>query len=179
MLFFFVCSLFDKELAYIDRLIDEDIRNNSAWNQRFFIVKQMGFTADVLEKECRYVMKCIDKAKRNESAWNYLKGILRQTPTAALGANPEVVEFCENLYANECRSPHLLTYLLDLYTERCFRYSLSKEEQSVYREKVCLLCEELATKYDVIRKKYWLYIGEQLKIQFDEGLFDQPNIVKL
>jgi len=30
-------NLFDKsELEYIDQLLSEDIRNNSAWNQRMF-----------------------------------------------------------------------------------------------------------------------------------------------
>lgn len=168
VLFFSECSLFEKELAFVDRLIDEDIRNNSAWNQRFFVVKHMGFKLHVIEEECRYAIKCIDKAKLNESAWNYLKGILRQTPTAALGANPEVVQYCENLYRDECRSPHLLTFLVDLYTERCIRGNISKEERLLLRDKVYLLCQELGTKYDVIREKYWLYIGEELKQQFSE-----------
>lgn len=171
----YVCSLFEGELAFIDRLIEEDIRNNSAWNQRFFVIKKMGFTPEVIKDECRYTLKCIDKAKRNESAWNYLKGILRQTPTAALGWNVEVVEFCERLYSNDCRSPHLLTFLVDLYTERCIRGGISKEERLALTNKVYLLCQDLATKYDVIRQKYWEYIGEQLKSQLCEEQQQQPE----
>ena len=31
-------ALYQDELGYVDRLLEEDIRNNSAWNQRFFVV---------------------------------------------------------------------------------------------------------------------------------------------
>jgi protein farnesyltransferase/geranylgeranyltransferase type-1 subunit alpha len=30
-------GLWDNELTYINRLLEEDVRNNSAWNQRYFI----------------------------------------------------------------------------------------------------------------------------------------------
>lgn len=170
-----VCSLFEGELEFIDRLIQEDIRNNSAWNQRFFVVKKMGFTPQVIADECRYALKCINKAKRNESAWNYLKGVLRQSvDTAALSGNPEVVEFCENLYQNECRSPHLLTFLVDLYTEKCIRGGITREERIAYIDKVYSMCQDLAIKYDIIRQKYWLYVGDQLKTQFSEELGGGP-----
>ena len=30
-------SLYDNELSFLERLLEEDIRNNSAWNHRFFV----------------------------------------------------------------------------------------------------------------------------------------------
>lgn len=71
-------SLFDDELVYVDRLISDDVRNNSAWNQRFFVLKHTGFTPDVLQREIIYVMNRIRFIKNNESTWNFLRGLLQQ-----------------------------------------------------------------------------------------------------
>lgn len=62
----------------MDRLISDDVRNNSAWNQRFFVLKHTGFTPDVLQREIHYVMNRILFVKNNESAWNFLRGLLQQ-----------------------------------------------------------------------------------------------------
>lgn len=40
------------ELGYVDSLIQDDLRNNSAWNQRYFVVSNTtGFSDDVIRKE--------------------------------------------------------------------------------------------------------------------------------
>lgn len=70
--------MFEGELAYVDRLLSEDVRNNSAWNERFFVLNHFGFTADVLQREINYAMKQVRSLKHNESAWNYLRGLLQQ-----------------------------------------------------------------------------------------------------
>ena len=45
-------SLWQHELEYVDELLSIDLRNNSAWNQRFFVIyNTTGFTSDVMEKE--------------------------------------------------------------------------------------------------------------------------------
>ena len=47
-------DLWDKELDYVDSLLQEDLRNNSAWNQRHFVVSNTtGFTDDVVEREVK------------------------------------------------------------------------------------------------------------------------------
>lgn len=72
-------SLFEGELEFVERLLDEDIRNNSAWNQRFFLIthtdSQNGqFSGDVLNRELTFTMNAIRKVLGNESAWNYFRG---------------------------------------------------------------------------------------------------------
>ena len=53
-------GLWDRELQYVNQLIGEDIRNNSAWNQRYFVINNTtGFTDPVLSTEVEYV-SCID-----------------------------------------------------------------------------------------------------------------------
>lgn len=60
----------------MDRLIAADVRNNSAWNQRFFVLSHTGFTPDVLQYEVNYVINRIRIVKNNESTWNFLRGLL-------------------------------------------------------------------------------------------------------
>ena len=41
-----------QELEFIDKLLLDDIRNNSAWNQRFFVVQHTtGWTVEVVTRE--------------------------------------------------------------------------------------------------------------------------------
>ena len=72
----FLFSLFENELDYVERLLEEDIRNNSAWNQRFFVNQNLHqkIEGDLLNKELEFTMKAIEKVPGNESAWNYLNG---------------------------------------------------------------------------------------------------------
>ena len=75
-------NLFENELQFIDKLLEEDIRNNSAWNQRFFVMSQTGgWPAERVATEVQYAMEKIEKAKRNESVWNYLRVKLKFTKT--------------------------------------------------------------------------------------------------
>lgn len=69
-------QLWSDELVDVARLIGEDVRNNSAWNQRFFVISRRGSPVDesVLQAEAEYAMKMIVLAPNNESPWNYLQG---------------------------------------------------------------------------------------------------------
>ena len=47
-------NLWADEISYINRLLEEDVRNNSAWNQRFFVISNTTkFTPEVLETEMK------------------------------------------------------------------------------------------------------------------------------
>lgn len=69
-------NLFQQELEYVERLLEEDIRNNSAWNQRFFVVTHQNPTiqGSILTGEFEFTSKALEKVPGNESAWNYLCG---------------------------------------------------------------------------------------------------------
>lgn len=69
--------MYDNELQFIDRLLSADVRNNSAWNQRFFVLSHIGFTPEVIRRELNYVMNRIRLVKNNESSWNFLRGLLQ------------------------------------------------------------------------------------------------------
>lgn len=62
-------------MDYVNQLIEEDIRNNSAWNQRYFVINHAyNFNPDLISSEITYTMNKIKIVPKNESPWNYLKG---------------------------------------------------------------------------------------------------------
>ncbi|POW20830.1 hypothetical protein PSHT_03053 [Puccinia striiformis] len=76
------------ELSAIEGLLVEDIRNNSAWNHRFFLsfdtfplhspdLTPEQFTK-IVDREIEFTKQQILKAPNNPSAWNYLRGVLRR-----------------------------------------------------------------------------------------------------
>lgn len=158
---FFACSLYDDELAYVDRLIAEDIRNNSAWNQRFFVLKHFGFTNEVLERELLYTTTRIKRVPNNESAWNFLRGLLSQCE-GSIDQSVEVNDFCDELYLSGCRVSFLLAFLIDLYESRLLK-SQDENEKELYFKKVEELCTAMSTEHDVIRKNYWQFVLKKIE----------------
>ena len=69
-------DLWEFELSDVSRLIELDVRNNSAWNQRYFVVKNRpeAFDGGFLEEEIEFSLGKIRSAPNNESSWNYLLG---------------------------------------------------------------------------------------------------------
>ncbi|KAG5682933.1 hypothetical protein PVAND_012251 [Polypedilum vanderplanki] len=152
-------NLFDNELAFIDKLIAADVRNNSAWNQRFFVLKHLGLTPETVQREIHYAMNRIRLIKNNESSWNFLKGLL-EYGDFSISQFPDVETFTEELYNSGNRSPYLLAFLVDMYTEKTLHIyeTNSYDDPEVYARKVVELCEMLANHYDTIRYKYWKYV---------------------
>ncbi|KOB67627.1 Farnesyltransferase/geranylgeranyltransferase type I alpha subunit [Operophtera brumata] len=137
-------------------LLTDDVRNNSAWNQRYFIVNNhLGWSDINVQKEICYTLEKIKFIKNNESAWNYLRGVLLHDKRG-LSGNAVVTSFCEELYKNKCRSSYLLAFLIDICDE-----ALKKGENNSLHNcnRAMELCAALANKYDKIRSKYWNYIS--------------------
>lgn len=62
------------ELEFVEHLISLDMRNNSAWNQRYFVINNSDPDANMIDKELKYTFDKIKILSKNESAWNYLRG---------------------------------------------------------------------------------------------------------
>ncbi|OZJ05495.1 hypothetical protein BZG36_01897 [Bifiguratus adelaidae] len=111
------------ELQYTDDLIILDIRNNSAWNHRFFVLfqrpgglaawaKERQTTEDhALKEEISYVENKIKSAPNNQSSWYYMKGVLERTNTPITALK----DFCTQLFAAHAQSPHLLAAWVDIH----------------------------------------------------------------
>lgn len=50
-------KLWDGELEYVEELLEEDVRNNSAWNQRHFVISHTSGYSDpaILDREVQWV----------------------------------------------------------------------------------------------------------------------------
>lgn len=147
-------------MDFVDHLISEDVRNNSAWNQRYFVVNNhLGWSDINVQSEVCYTLEKIKFVKNNESAWNYLRGVLLHD-NRGISGNSIVTSFCEELYKNRCRSPYLLAFIIDICDE-----AIRKGETNSFHnaDRAVELCQALASKYDKIRSKYWNYICDKLK----------------
>ena len=114
-------DLFDGELEECDSFILEDIRNNSAWNQRFFVNKykmiKQGLTeldqVDV-DREITYSLFKISLAPRNESVWNYIRGIIKLSGKC-INDFEAVRSVCLDYFSKGIILTHCFSFLLDVF----------------------------------------------------------------
>ncbi|XP_044757017.1 protein farnesyltransferase/geranylgeranyltransferase type-1 subunit alpha [Coccinella septempunctata] len=153
-------SLYEGELDFTEKLIEIDVRNNSAWNHRYFTIKNStGFTEAVCRSEIDFTLKNIQKAKENESSWSYLRGLMLHN-NEGLSGNEDITSFCEQLYESGNRSIFLLSNIIDMCKEQANK---NCKDPKYPLNRGINLCEELATKLDIIRANYWNYIGDNLR----------------
>lgn len=152
----------------METLLNEDVRNNSAWNHRYFIINNhQGWSDYNVQREICYVIEKKMFIKNNESSWNYLRGVLLHDKRG-LSGNAVVTSFCEDLYRTKCKSPYFLAFLVDIIDEAIKKGEVSSLHSP---ERAIDICQLLATKHDKIRSKYWNYISDKfkkIKQQLDE-----------
>ncbi|KAG8895170.1 CAAX geranylgeranyltransferase alpha subunit [Tulasnella sp. 403] len=80
-------ELWAGELDFVEEMLKNDIRNNSAWNHRFFVVWITGVREgeedreEIARREIDYTKEKISVVPNNASAWNYLRGVLQKSST--------------------------------------------------------------------------------------------------
>ncbi len=72
----------DGELEFTAKLLNLDVRNNSAWNHRIFVLKNSNM-GNGPSQEIEFALSKLQIVSNNEAAWVYLKGVLELLP------NPE------------------------------------------------------------------------------------------
>ena len=151
-----------RELASTESFIDDDVRNNSAWSHRFFLVFSDPATstpgaaatapdpavpAAVVDAELAYARAKIDLAPQNQSPWNYLRGVLVKGGRSLASVEDLAGGFVTNLGAadgsEDVRSAHALDLLAEIYAEK----------GDTERADLCL--RRLGDKWDRIRVGYW------------------------
>lgn len=156
-------GLWDNELEFTDAQIAMDVRNNSAWNHRYYVIKETRRYEDSkwIEEEFRHVHKRIEQSPNNESSWSYLRGLLVLTFNS-LTSHIETIDFCERLKNEKnCRSPHLLAFILDIIQEQLTKKSVQVDKGKL-KSKANELCQTLS-ETDQVRSCYWNYIGLKVK----------------
>lgn len=153
------------ELQDMERMIDDDVRNNSAWNHRFYIVNarcKLGRSADksasptrgaamsgvrdkkIRVREIEFAKAKILLAPQNESPWSYLRGTLDEAGESLDAVQDFCEQFADLNEQGQVKSRYALNMLADIHATG--NKSLAHKAY-----------ELLASKYDPIRANYWNY----------------------
>lgn len=142
------------ELAYTKHMLSLDVRNNSAWNHRYFVLFQKSgrdtLPEAVIEREVRLAKEAVEKAPQNQSSWNYLKGVLRWAKRPESDIKNFALLFAD-VDVDKVDSSHALDTLAEIW---------AKEKDTDHAGKALDL---LGDKYDPIRKNYWQWRKSQLQ----------------
>lgn len=148
-------NYWDGEIQYIERMLITDCRNNSAWNQRWFVIHNSNVNNEVsheaLLSELKYTTESIRSVKFNESSWNYLRGLANKHDII----KNDITAFCTNLVNDTDFNNHFAIALLaDLKEQQKTIESLQESEQLYIHLSVI----------DPIRKKVWNKRAEQIRL---------------
>ncbi|KAF5465328.1 hypothetical protein F2P56_015347 [Juglans regia] len=162
----------EDELGYCQQLLEEDIFNNSAWNQRFFVITKsplLGGLEAMRESEVSYTVEAILTYPENESPWRYLRGLYKGD-TQSWVNDPQVSSVCLKVLNATNNCMFALSTLLDLL---CHGLQPSQEfndavdtlkpsgpdqPDSDLVKKVCSILEHI----DPIRANYWKWRKSKL-----------------
>jgi protein farnesyltransferase/geranylgeranyltransferase type-1 subunit alpha len=152
------------ELGAAQNMIEDDVRNNSAWSHRFYVIfsnpKQStpespptahdpAVPSEVIDREIAYTKEKIVIAPQNQSSWNYLRGVLAKGGRGLTSLDGFAEQFVDNLGEGDekeiVKSSHALDWLADAY----------KEQGDKDRAKLCL--QRLSDKWDPVRAGYWKF----------------------
>lgn len=156
------------EIKSIEILLRQDVRNNSAWCHRFFIVffdpsySTPGSKAtehdpkipdEIVDREIEFAKAATFEAPQNQSPWNYLRGVLRKGGRKLVTLEGFAEEFVKipNEGEEDVKSSHALDFLADVWSD---------EGKMDKANKALTL---LGDKYDRIRKNYWEWRKALLK----------------
>lgn len=155
-------SVHPAELAAVQALIDEDVRNNSAWSHRFFLVfsdpavatpgshsteRDPKIPESVIDREIAYATDKIRLAPQNQSPWNYLRGVLAKGGRGFSAVKQLAESFVSGLgggdEAEQVLSSHALEFLAEAAAE------------AGDKDAAALALDRLAERWDRIRAGYW------------------------
>lgn len=77
---------FESELEYTEILLKKDVYNNSAWNHRYFLIKNSkNYQSDNLLREFELILSFLyESTEDNECFWNYLAAIIIDYPLLSI-----------------------------------------------------------------------------------------------
>ena len=179
------------EVAFTERLIENDILNNSAWSHRYYTLFGNGATSEkkgeeVFDSEVEYAKKIIRRLSSNAAAWNYLRGSnrlsslltssvlkkanrpLSSIETFALEFAPvttdaDLIEGTGNLRIDPTPTEASDTTASEVPTVSIHALDVLAEINAQKNAKLArYFLQELAGKYDTLRKGYWEFRMEKV-----------------
>jgi len=188
-------DLWDEELAFTEAVLADDVRNNSAWNQRFFILTRGGpqqpAQADgglatgtdappplpvVIDAELSYVAAALHRAPDNASAWAYLRGLLTiPAGTDVLLTNDKVPDLCFRALQRLPSCTPAMDLLSEVYKARSAaalqRDDVATASLAMQHAETLHAALQVA---DPLRHSYWTFITETLSL--DTGKHEQDQV---
>ncbi|XP_074592001.1 protein farnesyltransferase/geranylgeranyltransferase type-1 subunit alpha [Curcuma longa] len=109
----------ENELEFCCELIENDVFNNSAWNQRYFVITRsplLGGLQAMRDSEVCYTSNIILANPHNESPWRYLRGLYKGEIEMLISDN-KVPELCLKVLEINKSNLFALSMLLDLLSQ--------------------------------------------------------------
>ena len=171
-------GLWEAELAFTEAALADDVRNNSAWNQRFFILTrrhstrpsadaadgayQLPLFAEVAQDELHCVGEALRRAPDNGSTWAYLRGLLTLPGGLnALLSDERIPDLCCKALQQLPSCSPALAMLSEVYRKRAA--VALREDHPVAASSSKSHADAVATALEVadpLRRQYWRFITE-------------------
>jgi protein farnesyltransferase/geranylgeranyltransferase type-1 subunit alpha len=166
-------SKWTAEIEYINDLLEADVRNNSAWNQRWLVThrgsKSKPLPVETASDEVNFVISKAQEDPYNESPWRYFIALIKEQ-FRLIASSPEfisLIDTCENSLKEvkesfeleskkdgmECT--HLIAAHIDILEMKGDEDSLSSAVEFAHL---------LESRYDPVRQKYWKLRAQQLVV---------------
>ncbi|CAE7895554.1 FNTA [Symbiodinium necroappetens] len=150
-------NMWHEELPFVELLLEEDIRNNSAWNHRYTVVRNQSWplTDSIRDRELAFAMQAIRKCASNECAWNYLSAFLGEGDGKVPWTSAPALEMLcrEVIHAADNQGPSC-----------CFAIqALANIHEARGEVQAALDQYERLKELDRIRAKYWCWRADYLK----------------
>ncbi|XP_020089436.1 protein farnesyltransferase/geranylgeranyltransferase type-1 subunit alpha [Ananas comosus] len=157
----------ENELDYCHQLLEDDIFNNSAWNQRYFVITKsplLGGLQAMRDSEVDYTIEAILANPQNESPWRYLRGLYKGETNLLLNDN-RLTDLCLKVLKTDCSRVLALSLLLDLLCNglqpseelkevvESMRHDRSEPSNANLAAVICSILEAM----DPMRLNYWAW----------------------
>ena len=159
-------------------LMEQDVRNNSAWNHRWFVTHRGKLTTTLSDgaarTETEYALTAAALDPYNESSWRYFLAVLKEqvfhledaaTVITLLTTSEHKLQAIEaaNLLTNDDGtsqpSCHLTSTLIQI---------LEWKGDSESRREAIALAETLANEHDIVRQAYWNFRIKEMQDALDK-----------
>lgn len=154
-------------------MLEDDVRNNSAWNQRWFVThrgsKSIPFPIEDARQEVIFSISQAQQDPYNESPWKYFVALIKEQ-FRLIGTSPKFVslidysekalkETKENFEQESSKDgmecTHLIAAHIDILEMKGDGASVSRAME---------FAKLLESRYDPVRKKYWKLRAQQLEV---------------
>lgn len=117
--------LWGEELTFIEHLLKDDVFNNSAWTQRYFVLQNapeglLGTREEFYDREVDFAVVKVNVAPHNQAAWGYLKALTSApgAPRWALGFEERIRKVCMVSLQLDASNVPAMEVLAEFYTGR-------------------------------------------------------------